>query len=406
MNRILIIFLACALCLFGEKSFSQMVSGPVEGELYINCDWYMDEFGWYHYGLFYSTDNGQTLALNYSYTNPPQGNYHLGLIESDAQSGTLYNLPFFTSQFLISYDHGMSWTPINNGVAGGKFTSGCIPGEIYHSAFSQGIIERSTDFGQTFDSVRSGASLGLEVGNSPGVVFGKDYYPFTVLVSYDSCLTFPDTMILDTTITGDMHPELYRGANAGELYLVSFYWFPDNHFRIFFSEDYGSNWELRYISDPYNFSMVGTSFTGGREDGSLYVMMCENDQTLTYTVLTIMYSNDTAKTFNTYIHDLTATMGISQPPDEGKKKGELEIFPNPSNTDVNIKFATQSPRDSNIYSIQIRNSTGKIVEVIELLPYQGEVLIDVSQLTPGVYIAALYESEKIVATNKFIINRQ
>jgi len=389
-----------------------MVSGPVEGELYINCDWYMDEFGWYHYGLFYSTDNGQTLALNYSYTNPPQGNYHLGLIESDAQSGTLYNLPFFNSQFLISYDHGMSWTPINNGVGGGDFTSSCVPGEIYHFGFSSdGIIERSVDYGQTFDSVRDGVKFTLEAGNSPGTVYGRTFdplsmFPYSVLVSYDSCLTFPDTMILDTAITGDMHPELYRGANAGELYLVSFYWFPDNHFRIFFSEDYGSNWELRYISDPYSFSMVGTSFTGGREDGSFYVMMGENDQTLTYTVLTIMYSNDTAKTFTTYIHDLTATMGISQPSDDKNIKGELEIFPNPSNTNVNIKFATQGPRNSNIHSIQIRNSTGIIVEVIELLPYQGEVQLDVSQLTPGVYIAALYESEKIIATNKFIISRQ
>ena len=405
MTRTTILLFASSFLIFQDHSFGQMVSGPVEGELYINCDWYMDDYGWMYYGLFHSTNNGQTLSLNYEYTNPPQGNYHLGLIESDASQGVLYNLPFFESQFLISHDHGNSWTPVDNGVGGGNFTSGCVPGEIYHFGFSQGIIERSENFATSFDSVRSGIYLSLETGNTPGVVFGKKYYPFTILVSYDSCLTFPDTTILDTAITGDLHPELYRGANPGELYLVSFFWFPENHFKIFFSDDYGSSWYYRYTSDPFSFSMVGTAFTGGWEDGSFYVMMGENDPTLTYTVLTIMYSNDTAKTFTSYVHDLTATYGIPGVSEKENPIG-LEVFPNPAYCHLTIKLHVRDSENSNNYNIKIRDNSGKIVEIIEVLPHQGEVTINLSHLNPGVYIGTLCESEKIIATDKFIIGSQ
>ena len=57
---------------------AQLIRGGSEGEIYINSDWYYD--GYYsHYGLFYSSNNGQNVEVVYEYTSPLQTNSPLGL---------------------------------------------------------------------------------------------------------------------------------------------------------------------------------------------------------------------------------------------------------------------------------------------------------------------------------------
>jgi hypothetical protein len=100
-----------------------------------------------------------------------------------------------------------------------------------------------------------------------------------------------------------VYPTLSRGADPGELYLVT--WHLPCNYHIYFSSDYGQTFQLKYQSDECDFYYWGYSFSAGREPGSFYVSRGtgnDNDNP-THTHQYIDYSTDYGKSFTTFFHD-------------------------------------------------------------------------------------------------------
>ncbi|NOZ45432.1 MAG: T9SS type A sorting domain-containing protein, partial [Chlorobi bacterium] len=149
-----------------------------------------------------------------------------------------------------------------------------------------------------------------EIGISDG-----EFFAFSGEFSVGYNLYFTDnyginfiTIPIDTTVAlhsiSGHSPQIYRGAESGELYLTS--WTPELHYKIFYSVDTGYTWEEKYESDFINIYYWGVDFTAGRKSGSFYVTRKTLDQIWyhEHIDLYIDYSEDYGETFTTYFHEL------------------------------------------------------------------------------------------------------
>ena len=59
-------------CLFINISQAQITRGATPGEIYLAHDWYFEN-GIIHKAVFRSTDNGETLTVQYESTDHPTG---------------------------------------------------------------------------------------------------------------------------------------------------------------------------------------------------------------------------------------------------------------------------------------------------------------------------------------------
>lgn len=384
---------------------AQVTRGAIVNEIYINTDWYCDKTYCYN-GLFYSNDNGQTLEVQYKYSYSLESNLPLGEVFCDAYPGILFNKPFYQSDFMVSYDYGESWEIINTTPSNGDFTGGSVLGELFKFGFStQGYLLRSDNYALSFDTINSGVKYSFEVGVSPGVLYGKSFNPdslfrYSLYISQDSGSTFSDCFALDTLITGSYVKDIYRGANPGEIYLVSF-WPPDN-FKIFFSADDGHTWQYRYITgftDGWSFS-----FTPGRENGSFYISRVTVDPTLTHTLLYIDYSSDTAHTFTTFFHDLTPTVGIPQKFGQSDNV-DLICYPNPTEDLLYIKNLEAYMTNKSNSLLEIYDFCGNKMEEFIIYPNTNEFRINTTSYLSGLYFIRLMSEKGQNIINKFIISR-
>jgi hypothetical protein len=233
---------------FSTTVKSQIIRGPTGSEFFLSTEWYFD--GEYtHSGLFYSNDHGQTIEVNYEYGSFPESPPSLGEVLDDAQPGVIYNKPYYYSDFMISYNNGTSWEVIEISPSYGSYCAGKVPGEIFHSGFSvEGYLLKSVDYGQSFDTINTNVKYIFSVGVNPEILYGittiyGDPNQYILNISHDNGLTFEECLALDTSITGLYLEDIYRGANLGELYLVSC-WISD-HYKIYFSTDDGHTWQFR-----------------------------------------------------------------------------------------------------------------------------------------------------------------
>jgi hypothetical protein len=301
----ILIFIAAS---YVQPINAQITRGAVPSEIYISNDWYVSDS--IYYGLFHSTDNGQHISLKYVSTDPPRPNaMRLRNIIGDATPGALYNYGY--NELWVSFDYGENWEYREDYPSSSKYMSGQNNGTIFKRIGAE--LSQSDDYGNLFTIITNPISCPIrEPGYYLGEFFGingnigeglfldhtLDYANTYTEIPIDSAVAF-------WQVSGK-YPEISRGTEPGELYLVS--WWPNSTYKIFHSIDTGYNWTLKYESEYINLYFWGVQYTAGHEPGTFYVKRATYDPTNTHAWLYIDYSNDTAKTFTTYFHDLDSTI--------------------------------------------------------------------------------------------------
>ncbi len=325
------------LCL---NSYSQITRGAVPAEIYISTDWYVDNFNDLHYAIFHSSDNGENITLKYENIEvPPPGEMQVGKVLGDATPGALYNYGW--NELWVSFDFGENWEYNETYGSSGMFASGCINGEIYKCCVNpQGTIWRSIDYGNAFVEVTQDAKYVLEAGVIEGNLYGIDGnagigYNLHFSTNYgEEFITIPIDSAVAFWSIGGYYPQISRGTEPGELYLVS--WWLDYHYKIFHSVDTGYTWTEKFESDYINQYFWEVQYTAGRQPGSFYVMRSTVDPTFNHTLLYIDYSNDYGETFTTYFHDLDSLFTSITP--IKKPDYRLSAFPNPFSKKTTLIF--------------------------------------------------------------------
>ena len=87
--------------------------------------------------------------------------------------------------------------------------------------------------------------------------------------------------------------------------------------------------------------------------------------------------------------------------DDASPKVEVSnIFPNPANNKVSVNYDLNGATNA---QLEIRNILGSVVKSVELTNTNGQVSIDVSDLTNGVYFYSFMVNEVAVKTTKLVI---
>ncbi len=365
---------------------AQITRGAQPGEIYLSGHWYINNVGQVHYGIFRSGDNGENISLQYENIEiPPPNEMKVGKVLGDANNGALYNYGF--NELWVSFDYGESWEYKETYGSSGRFTSGCVNGEIYKCCVNpQGTIWQSTDYGDDFFETTENAKYPLEVGVLEGDVYGMNGHAgsgYDLHFSNNFTVTF-DTIPIDSAVAfwapGGYYPQISRGTEPGELYLVS--WWPDYHYKIFHSADTGYTWTEKFESGYIDIYYWGVTYTAGREPGSFYVKRATPVPSGDHTWLYIDYSNDYGETFTTYFHDLDSTI-------TGFRSFELDIiklsnYPNPfigfTTFSFNIPANIKNPKLNiyNVYGKQVRqiNISGKKTQIWDGTDSNGKKVKD------------------------------
>nr|NQU93660.1 T9SS type A sorting domain-containing protein [Bacteroidota bacterium] len=361
----LLLGIAILIGFYSNTLYGQITRGAQPGEFYLSTTWYIDNYGNIHYAIFRSTDNGSTITMQYeSSTNSPLGNMSIGKVLGDATSGAIYN---YENELWISFDYGENWEIQEYYGPNGRFTSGCIDGEIYKCCVNvQGTIWRSEDYGGEFVEVTDNARYILEVGNNLGNVFGLDGSPgigFNLHFSSDFAQNFVNIPI-DSTIAFwapiGLYPQISRGTEVGEIYIVS--WWLDSKYKIFHSIDSGYNWTEKYESEFIDLYYWRIQYTAGKAAGSFYVMRSRFNETGDHVWLYIDYSNDYGQTFTTYFHDLdSAITGIKSPETVNI---DFSNYPNPFSEFTTFLF--KLPDNCNNPKLNIYNLQGAIIRQFDI----------------------------------------
>ena len=386
--------------IFIINGYSQVTRGSINGEFYIATAWFADEEAPRN-GIFRSPDNGEHLYVQYSSLDLPfPGEMRIREIVSDSTEGVLYNYSYTPNELWRSIDYGENWEMIMDSAPIGSFTSGNMHGQIYRSR--AGTIWKSSDYGNTFNVINIDARGMLEVGFASNMLFGLDIADdgvYLLLISDDFGESF-STIPIDTTVARyaieGHHPEISRGATEGELYLVS--WWPNYHFKIFYSQDYGTTWTEQYESEFIDFWDWAVEYTAGREPCSFYVFRKTMSPDFTHRQLYIDYSADCGQTFTTYYHDLTPDYtNIKNHVDIEEK---LIIYPNPAFEEIKLSFENTE----NNFQLDLRITSVLDQQVYEttLIKGQEELSIQLNKWQQGVYLVQVYSNGKLVGNNRFI----
>ncbi len=79
------------------------------------------------------------------------------------------------------------------------------------------------------------------------------------------------------------------------------------------------------------------------------------------------------------------------------------VYPNPSNRVAQIDYEFQNP--SALAKISINSFIGNPIAEFQLDPYQKSLVINVSDLNPGVYFYTLFVDNKNIMTKKFVVKK-
>ena len=359
------------------SAHSQITRGAQSAELYLSTDWFMDNNGDLHYGIFRSVDNGTTITLQYeSSTALPPDEMGIGRVLGDATLGSLYNIG--GGELWASYDYGISWEHQDD-YSYASFATGFSNGEIFRR--SDYNLYRSEDYGSSFDLIVESLTEPLsDVGNQNGQLLGFTgsagvEYKLYHSLDYGNNFTF---IPIDSSIAfwapSGQFPKISRGTESGEIYLVS--WTPELHYRIFHSIDTGYTWTEKFESDYIDIYYWSVQFTAGREPGSFYTMRARINPAGDHVWLYIDYSNDYGETFTTYFHDLDSTITNTTKIDNIK----MSIYPNPFNDKISIETRPE------FKMIEIFDINGKIHFLRKLLEENTTEIIDLRELEKGIYI--------------------
>lgn len=356
-----ILFIICTLGTFNVQS--QITRGAVEDEIYISTDWYIDDNGDIHYAIYYSSDNGETIKLKYqNQETPPNGEMKIGLVLGDADTGTLYN--YGNSELWVSFDYGVDWEIIENHPYA-KYITGNSNGEIYRR--NDYNLYRSENYGETFILIIESLSEPVsDIGNIVGELYGITGTAgegYNLFFSYNFGANFTDIPI-DSSIAfwvpGGHYPQISRGTQSGELYLVS--WWLNSAYKIFHSIDTGYTWTEQFESEYIDMFFWRVHYTAGREPGSFYVMRSRVSELGDHIWLYIDYSSDYGQTFTTWFHDLDSLYTSVQP--IKKTALQLAAYPNPFFDKTTITCTV--PENCNNAVLSIYNIHGNLIRKFSL----------------------------------------
>lgn len=360
----MVLFLVFAF-LFPPITQAQITRGASPGEIYIATDWYTDNTGVVHRALFRSIDNGETLTLQYETLNdPPAGEMKLSQVLGDVAPGALYNWGW--NELWVSLDYGESWEYREDYPDNAKYLSGQSDGVIFRIIGAE--LSQSENYGNTFTIITNPIGCPIrELGYYLGEFFGINgnigeglYLDHTI----DYANTYTEIPI-DSTVAfwqiSGHYPGISRGAEPGELYLVS--WWPDYHYKIFYSSDTGQIWHEEYESGYINIFYWGVGYTAGREPGSFYVIRGRLTPSGDHVWLYIDYSSDYGQTFTTYFHDLdslyTSVPGLNNP------NPGLRASPNPFSDRTSITF--DLPADCKKAKLNICSLQGTLIRQFDII---------------------------------------
>ncbi len=362
-NQILFFILYLGTCILYIDSYAQQITrGAQEGELYISTFWYLDIYNYYeHNAIFRSVDNGATITLQYeNNTASPPEEMEIGQVLGDATPGALYNIGI--NELWLSLDYGENWE-YREDFSYANYASGFADGEIFRR--SDYNLYRSDNYGNTFELIVESLSEPLsDVGNQNGQLYGftgsagigyKLYYSQDFGNNFTMLLV--DSLVAFWTPSGQF-PRICRGAEPGELYLTSWWPWPDLHYKIYHSVDTGYTWTEKYESETIEIYYWFVAYSAGREPGSFYVMRSRlNPYGGEHIWLYIDYSSDYGETFTTYFHDLDSTITSVVPKLYTEHK--LSNYPNPFTNTTNIQFSL--PKNANNPVLNIYDIYGKVI---------------------------------------------
>nr|NQU91578.1 T9SS type A sorting domain-containing protein [Bacteroidota bacterium] len=392
--------------LFCGTLIAQITRGASPGEVYISNFWYYYPNGLNYSAIFYSSDHGEHLYLQYAspdYALPDE--MKVGNILGDAEQGALYNL--VDHELWVSFDYGETWVFRENFPDYTQYFTGTIPGLIYKGTF-EGFF-KSTDFALTFELLPITVTCPFtEVGFSESEfygIYGEPGLYFNFVHTTDYGQTFTQIPI-DSTIAywqiGGKYPEISRGTEPGEIYLIS--WWPNAHYKIFHSVDTGYTWTQQYESEYVSLYDWGVQYTAGRQPGSFYVKRATSDPYDWHTQVYIDYSSDYGKTFTTYFHDLDS-LYTSIILNEGENIS-LSVSPNPFSVKTIFKY--ELPCNIKKASLNIYSTNGVLIKQFTLFG-KGELKWDGKDqkgdlITKGIYIYNIQIENTFLSSNKLIFN--
>ncbi|MCX6233844.1 MAG: T9SS type A sorting domain-containing protein [Bacteroidetes bacterium] len=378
----------------------------MRGEIYVSSQTYGGYDGM-HYAIFYSSNNGETMTLEYENVENQPGVMWVSFVLGDATPGVVYNqYTYGMNKLWVSFDYGVNWEYRGNNPDYTHFFSGVNPGLIFKGNY-EGFF-KSIDYGLSFELLPITVICPFtEVGFIEPEFFGiygepGVGYNFVHSVDYGQTYTeIPiDSSVAFWQISG-IYPQISRGTEPGELYLVS--WWPDYHYKIFHSIDTGYSWTLKFESgfiDLYDWSV---KYLAGRQSGSFYVFRSTLDPTLNHRLYYIDYSEDYGETFITYFHELDSiytSVAVIQ-----KTDLRLSASPNPFSDKTNIVFSiTHAAR----ISIKVYNVFGALVEILfDEFTETGEHRFTWSpkNLSEGIYYYSLEVNNEKKEVKKMILLR-
>jgi len=315
----------------------------------------MENYSILHYAILRSADNGENISLQYENIEiPPLGEMKIGKVMGDATQGALYN--YGDNELWGSFDFGISWEFREDYPDNAYFISGLSVGVIFKTSWVK--LHRSDNFGQNFEIITDPLTIPIpEIGFLDGEFFGINGdagLGFKLVHTYDYAHNYTEIPI-DSAVAfwapGGYWPQISRGAEAGELYLIS--WWLNSTYKIFQSIDTGYTWTQKFESDYINIYYWRVTQTAGREPGSFYVMRSRINPAGDHVWLYIDYSSDYGQTFTTYFHDLDSL--YTSVPKIKKQNPSLRASPNPFSNQTSITFDLPDECKTsmlNIYSLQ------------------------------------------------------
>lgn len=356
------LFLLTLLSIQITKLPAQITRGAQPGEIYIATDWYIGNGG-LHYAILHSTDNGESISLQYENIETPlPGEMKVGKVLGDATPGALYN--YGDNELWVSFDYGASWV-IREYLGNTNYMSGQNDGIIFRRIGAE--LSISNNYGSSFEIITNPINCPIrEPGYSLGEFYGINGN-IGVGLFLDHTLNYGQTYTeipIDSTVAfwqvSGKYPEISRGTEPGELYLIS--WWPEAHYKIFHSTDTGYSWTLKYQSDYINLYYWGVQYTAGKEPGSFYVKRSRLNDTFDHSLLYIDYSSDYGETFTTYFHELDSL--YTTVPTQQKDKFGITVSPNPFSSFTSISF--ELPDNYRSSDLNIFNLHGQLIRKIKI----------------------------------------
>lgn len=389
---------------------------------HFNDDIYV--YGWrnlYHdpenpVDFYHITNFGSQLDLQYSIPYPVANcDQNLRNFTADPTSGLLFctSVNEYDTPIYKSTDFGQNWelleTEFPYPASPIALMGGVIPGEVVMT-----VRANSSMYGVAFTNDYF-ASQHLrqtyywyftkpETGNVQGEIFGiKNDYSSNLdflLHTVDYGLNVITTAI-DSTIVynanGVQALKICHGAAPGEVYLIT-----SNPpvvdslpyvYKIYRSAENGVNFEYKSTLSFGN-SDVFTDFTGGREDGSFYVVNWHYKSDLQKQVMQVFYSSDNAAGFE--LHEFLLDQYLENEKNENSGVG---LFPNPAYDKTTIKGPLLKDTDE----IAVTDITGKKLMIFTMEAQRDLFSFDCSKLQTGIYFVNLIRAGQETRSLKLIV---